>query len=117
MDRIQDVLASSTGQAGSTGMARAAQMLARPDALMGGGAAAGAAPASFANVLVDAIQGVQRAQSEASAVQKAYQQGDPEVGLETTMIAMNKASLSFQMLAQARNRVIAAYNEVMNMPV
>lgn len=68
-------------------------------------------------MLVDAIQGVQRAQSEAAAVQGAYQQGDPEVGLETTMIAMNKASLSFQMLAQARNRVIAAYNEVMNMQV
>jgi len=116
MDRIQNVLASAAGQAGPTGMARAAQMLSRPDALMGG-AAAGAAPASFANVLVDAIQGVQRAQAESGAVQQAYQQGDPEVGLETTMIAMNKASLSFQMLAQARNRVIAAYNEVMNMQV
>ncbi|VCU69932.1 Flagellar hook-basal body complex protein FliE [Pigmentiphaga humi] len=115
MDRIQDVLASFPGQAqaSGTGMARAAQMLSRPDALMGGTQA----PASFANVLVDAIQGVQQAQTEASAMQRAYQQGDPETGLEATMIAMNKASLSFQMLAQARNRVVAAYNEVMNMQV
>jgi len=114
MDRIHDVLASSQGQ--PAGMARAAQMLARPDSLAQGASPAPAAGA-FSNVLVEAIQSVQRAQGEASALQKAYQQGDPEVGLETTMIAMNKASLSFQMLAQARNRVIAAYNEVMNMQV
>ncbi|MDX3904138.1 MAG: flagellar hook-basal body complex protein FliE [Pigmentiphaga sp.] len=114
MDPIPNVHALTEGQHPSAGMARAAQMLARPDALMG---AQPSPPGSFSNVLVDAIQSVQRAQSESSALQKAYQQGDPEVGLETTMIAMNKASLSFQMLAQARNRVIAAYSEVMNMQV
>jgi len=115
MDRIPLVPAATAAQE-QPGMARAAQMLARPDSLMAGGSAA-PATGSFSNVLVDAIQSVHRAQSEATALQKAYQQGDPEVGLEATMIAMNQASLSFQMLAQARNRVIAAYNEIMNMPV
>lgn len=116
MDRIQDALSSITAStAGPTGMSRAAQMLAQPGSLMGG--AAPAAAPSFSNVLSDAIQSVQKLQSESSTLQKAYQQGVPEVGLEQTMIAMNKSSIAFQMLAQARNRVVAAYNEVMSMPV
>ncbi len=118
MDRIQEVPAQPG--AGATGMARAAQMLSRPGALMGADSAQQAAAAqgpSFANLLTSAIQSVQQTQAEATSVQQAYQQGAPNVGLEETMVAMNKASLSFQMLAQARNRVVAAYNDVINMPV
>ncbi len=117
MDRIQNVLASTvaatSGQ--STGMTRAAEMLARPDALMGSSQVQGAG--SFSNILTTAIESVHQAQAEAGALQKGYQLGDSDVGLEQTMIAMNKASLSFQMLTQARNKVVTAYNEIMNMPV
>ncbi len=90
-------------------------MLSQPHALPGQPGTA-TSPA-FSNILTEAIQSVHQAQSQAGVLQKAYQQGNSEVSLEHTMIAMNKASLSFQMLAQARNRVVAAYNEVMNMPV
>lgn len=117
MDRIQNVLASTVtatnGQ--SPGMTRAAEMLARPDSLMGNAQAQGIG--SFSNILTTAIESVHKAQTEAGVLQKGYQAGDPEVGLEQTMIAMNKASLSFQMLTQARNKVVTAYNEIMNMPV
>ncbi|GGX36274.1 flagellar hook-basal body complex protein FliE [Pigmentiphaga litoralis] len=118
MDRIQNVLSSTlaASEGASTGMARAAQMLGRPDALIGGGAAEGPAP-SFSNILSSAIQSVASAQTDSKVLQTGYQMGDPEVGLEQTMIAMNKASLSFQMLTQARNKVVQAYTDVMNMPV
>jgi flagellar hook-basal body complex protein FliE len=33
------------------------------------------------------------------------------------MVAVQKASLSFQQVVQIRNRVIAAYHDVMNMQV
>jgi flagellar hook-basal body complex protein FliE len=33
------------------------------------------------------------------------------------MIAMQKASLSFQAVVQVRNKVVQAYNDIMNMPV
>jgi len=118
MDRIQNVLSSTlaASEGASTGMARAAQMLGRPEALIGGGAPEGPAP-SFSNILSSAIQSVNSVQNESKVLQRGYQMGDPEVGLEQTMIAMNKASLSFQMLTQARNKVVQAYTDVMNMPV
>lgn len=117
MDRVHNVLALTVAATGgqSAGMTRAAEMLARPDMPRGPSAAEGAG--SFSSILGSAIESVHRAQSEASMLQKGYQSADPEVGLEQTMIAMNKASLSFQMLTQARNKVVTAYNEIMNMPV
>ena len=33
------------------------------------------------------------------------------------MIAMQKSSISFQAVVQARNRLMSAYNDVMNMQV
>jgi flagellar hook-basal body complex protein FliE len=42
---------------------------------------------------------------------------NPDVGLEETMIAMQKASLGFQAAVQVRNKVVQAYNDIMNMNV
>ncbi|GAA4342360.1 hypothetical protein GCM10023144_44320 [Pigmentiphaga soli] len=111
MERIPDALQPLAADA--PGMARAARMLAQPHAAPGASAPA----AGFADMLGDAVKSVQQAQGEAASLQQAYQMGVPEVGLEQTMIAMNQASLSFQMLAQARNRVVSAYTDIMNMPV
>lgn len=115
MERMTAVLgATDATMTQRSGMSRAAEMLGNPEGLMGSSQAG--AP-NFSNVLSEALQSVHQVQQEAKVLQQAYQQGSPDVGLEETMIAMNKASLSFQMLAQARNRVVAAYNEVMNMQV
>ncbi|QEI07254.1 flagellar hook-basal body complex protein FliE [Pigmentiphaga aceris] len=112
VDRIAALMGQETA---STGMTRAAQMLGHPDALsqMGGKDD----KFSFSTLLSEAIDGVHKSQTASKAMQQAYQSGDPTVGIEETMVAMNKASLSVQMLAQARNKVVAAYNDVMNMPV
>ena len=37
--------------------------------------------------------------------------------LHTTVIAMQKADLSFQMMMQVRNKIVQAYQEIMRMPV
>lgn len=38
-------------------------------------------------------------------------------GLHEVMLAVEKASVSFQMLTQVRNKAVEAYQEIMRMPV
>ena len=39
------------------------------------------------------------------------------VSLEDSMIAMQKASVTFQAAVQVRNKVVAAYQDIMNLPI
>ncbi|MGB7214496.1 MAG: flagellar hook-basal body complex protein FliE, partial [Gammaproteobacteria bacterium] len=48
---------------------------------------------------------------------KRFEQGAPDVSLVDVMVSMQKASLQFEAITQVRNRVIAAYQEIMNMQV
>jgi flagellar hook-basal body complex protein FliE len=43
--------------------------------------------------------------------------GEPNVDITRVMIAAQKSSVSFEALTQVRNRVVKAYEDVMNMPV
>ena len=79
--------------------------------------AAGAKSVDFGSLLKASVDGVDRAQTQASTLAERFQLGDPKVTLEETMVAVQKASLSFQQLVQIRNRVIAAYHDVMNIQV
>ena len=78
---------------------------------------AGTSGADFANVLKNSLDGVNRAQREAGSMQEAFVLGDDKVSLSDTMIAMQKANLSFQTAVQVRNKMVAAYNDIMNMQV
>jgi len=71
----------------------------------------------FSNVLKNSLDGVARAQSKSDEMQKAFVLGDDRVSLSDTMIAMQKSSINFQMAVQTRNKVIQAYNDIMNMQV
>jgi flagellar hook-basal body complex protein FliE len=71
----------------------------------------------FGALLKQSLDGVDGAQTQANTLAEKFQLGDPKVSLEETMVAVQKASLSFQQLVQIRNRVIAAYHDVMNMQV
>ena len=81
------------------------------------GATAKAQGVDFGSLLKASVTGVDNAQTQASTLATKFQLGDPKVSLEETMVAVQKASLSFQQLVQIRNRVIAAYHDVMNMQV
>lgn len=97
----------------------------RPTGL--GGAVAGpggvGAPAgesssiSFASVLRSGLERVNAAQEQAGASQRAFERGDPGVDLPQVMIDMQKASIAFRGAVEVRNRMIAAYQDIMNMPV
>jgi flagellar hook-basal body complex protein FliE len=71
----------------------------------------------FANVLRNSLDSVNQAQHQATDMQKAFVLGDDKVSLSDTMIAMQKADISFKTAIQVRNKMVAAYNDIMNMQV
>ena len=79
--------------------------------------AAAAGQGDFMSSLESALKGVSRTQQNSSEVQRQFQLENPNVSLEQTMIAMNQSSLSFQAAVQVRNRLVQAYEQIMQMPV
>ncbi len=71
----------------------------------------------FADSLAGALKAVDADQNVAQRAAERFQLGDTAVTLEDTMITMQKANLSFQMLVQVRNRLLTAYHDIMNMQV
>ncbi len=71
----------------------------------------------FAQVLQSALKDVSAAQQEARGMARSFQAGDPNVNLQDVMVDLQKASLSFQQMVQVRNRLVSAYQDIMNMPV
>ena len=88
-----------------------------PRAGVGPAAAKAAAQNDFMATLRSAIDNVDGAQKASADLSQRFQLGDPKVTLEETMVAMAKANLSFQQMVQVRNKVIAAYHDIMNMQV
>jgi flagellar hook-basal body complex protein FliE len=50
-------------------------------------------------------------------MKKAFEMGDDSVDLSEVMIAAQKSTISFEALSQVRNKLMKAYQDVMNMPV
>jgi flagellar hook-basal body complex protein FliE len=71
----------------------------------------------FADLLKTSMNAVNEAQSTASDMAAALERGDKSVALPEVMIALQKASLSFQAMTEVRNRLVNAYQEIMNMPI
>ena len=80
------------------------------------GAGAAVAP-GFADNFKAALQQVSASQNEASRLQTQVQLGNPNVSLEETMLAMQKAQIGFQATMHVRNRMVQAYTDIMNMSV
>ena len=84
--------------------------------LNAGDAVKGGEQVEFSKVLEGALDHVNGLQDVSTEMQTNIELGysDDLVG---TMIASQKASLAFQGVIQARNRVVSAYETVFNMPV
>jgi flagellar hook-basal body complex protein FliE len=63
------------------------------------------------------IDQVNQTSQHASQVSAAFQRGEPGVELPQVMIEMQKATVSFRALTEVRNRLVSAYQEIMNMQV
>lgn len=71
----------------------------------------------FADLLGDSLDAVNQAQSKAKELASAFEAGDENVDLAQVMISLQKASLSFDAMTEVRNKLVSAYQEIMNMPV
>src|SRR5512138_2953632 len=71
----------------------------------------------FAAALKETLGGVDAAQASAASQAERFQMGDPKVTLEETMVSLAKANVSFQQLVQVRNKVVAAYHDIMSMQI
>ena len=96
------------------------QLRGMSDVAAGKPAAANAvAPAKvgFGDALKSAIDQVSQAQKSAGVLSRQFEAGATEVNLSDVMLSMQKANISFQAMVQVRNKVVSAYQEIMNMQV
>jgi len=87
-----------------------------------GGAAApqatnGAPAANFSDTLKGAINSVAEGQNTASSLATRFELGDDKVNLSDVMLAGAKSQVQFRGAVEVRNRLVAAYQDVMNMPI
>jgi flagellar hook-basal body complex protein FliE len=74
------------------------------------------ASTSFSEVLKDSISKVGELEKEANAQAEKLVTMEGQ-DIHNTMIAVEKADLSFQMMMQVRNKIISAYEEIMRIQV
>ncbi len=72
---------------------------------------------SFTHALTNAIDKVNDMQQQAGELSNAFLSGDKSVDLTQVMVAGQKANISFQAMLQVRNKLVSAYQEIMNMQI
>lgn len=71
---------------------------------------------TFLETLEESISQVNELQEQANQAITDLATGENK-DLAQTMLSVQKASLSFQLMVQVRNKIVQAYEEVMRMPV
>lgn len=72
---------------------------------------------SFAAHLNLALNKISDAQILANNQAKAFEMGEPNISLNEVMVNLQKSSVSLQFGIQVRNKLVSAYQEIMNMNV
>ncbi|MDD2663562.1 MAG: flagellar hook-basal body complex protein FliE [Dechloromonas sp.] len=80
-------------------------------------APAAAGGVDFAQVLKSSIDKVNQTQQQADQMAEKLAAGDTSQNLHEVMIALQTASVSFQEMVQVRNKLVTAYQDVMNIQV
>jgi len=83
----------------------------------GVGGAAGVGAPSFGDALGNALKKVNSLQAETRDLQAAFERGDPKADLARVMVAAQASSVAFRATVEVRNRLVQAYQDVMNMPL
>ncbi len=72
---------------------------------------------SFSDMLGQAVNKVNETQQASSQLAEAFEIGKSGVDITDVMIASQKAGVSFQAITQVRNKLVQAYQDIMQMPV
>jgi flagellar hook-basal body complex protein FliE len=76
-----------------------------------------AQPSDFANLMKGAVDHIATMQNQATSLADAYEAGDKNVDLTKVMLEVQKAGLAFRAMTEVRNKLVDAYQQVMNMSV
>lgn len=76
-----------------------------------------AAKPGFATALKESLDRVNASQAQAQELGRQFAMGDDKVSLSDVMIASQKASIQFQATVQVRNKMVAAYQDIMSMSI
>lgn len=72
--------------------------------------------ADFGAMLREVIGQVNEAQQHSAELAQRFARGEP-VDEQTLILAMERASLAFQLTLQVRNKVLEAYQEIMRLQI
>jgi flagellar hook-basal body complex protein FliE len=81
------------------------------------GVAVSAQPSDFADLMKNSVDHIATMQNQATTLADAYEAGDKSVDLTRVMLEVQKAGLAFRAMTEVRNKLVDAYQQVMNMSV
>ena len=93
--------------------AQASQQLADPAATT---ESAPTQKTGFAQMMGGALEQVNDTMLESRRLQTAYEKGE-DLPLTDVVLGMQKSSIAFEATLQIRNKVLKAYEDILNMPV
>jgi len=71
----------------------------------------------FGDMLKSSLDSVNEAQQHATELKIGFETGTGDATLAEVMVASQKADLSFRAVTEVRNKLVSAYQDIMNMPV
>ena len=80
----------------------------------GSGQAQGAS--GFTDLIQKSLNSVNEVQQQSNPTAEAYERGEG-VPLTDVVLSMQKSSIAFEATLQVRNKVLKAYEDILNMPV
>jgi flagellar hook-basal body complex protein FliE len=113
--QIQQVLAQM--RALQTRVSGVSDALGSPPGIGGAAPAAGTQSVDFASLLKSTVDNVATMQNNATAMAESYEAGDKSADITKVMLEVQKAGLAFRAMTEVRNKLVDAYQAVMNMSV
>jgi flagellar hook-basal body complex protein FliE len=80
------------------------------------GGTGGVQKTGFSDLVSGALGQVNQLQVQSSEMRNAFDRGE-DMALTDVVLGMQKSSLAFEATLQVRNKVLKAYEEILNMPV
>ena len=79
--------------------------------------AGGVQRADFGALLKSSLDRVNEMQQRAETLASAFETGARDVDITQVMIEVQKAGLAFRAMTEVRNKLVQAYQDIMNMPL
>jgi flagellar hook-basal body complex protein FliE len=77
----------------------------------------GGAPSEFAKLMTHGLDAVNKTQQNAASLATRFERGEPGVELAQVMLESQKANVAFRAATEVRNKLVDAYQQIMNMPI